>query len=45
MTLDDFDAAYGMAAARHPKGHVSTESFRNILDESQALELQRKGVI
>jgi len=44
MTLDDFDRIYAMAAQRHPKGLVCVESFRNVLDECQALELQNKDL-
>ena len=36
MTLDSFDQLYDTAAARHPKGQVSVESFRSILDECNA---------
>ena len=45
MTLDDFDRIYKMASQRHPSGLVTVESFRNVLDECQALELQRKEIV
>lgn len=32
-----FERLYDNAANRHPRGHVSVESFRHVLDESQAL--------
>ena len=44
MTLDSFDSIYALASQRHPKGHVSVESFRNILDEVQAVDMQQKGL-
>ncbi|XP_013406172.1 EF-hand domain-containing family member B-like [Lingula anatina] len=40
MTLDTFDDLWKMASQRHPKGHVSVESFRGVLDEIQAAQLQ-----
>lgn len=40
MTLDTFDTIYNQAAQRHPKGEVSVESFRGVLDEIQAAQLQ-----
>ena len=36
MTAETFDKIFAEAAARHPQGKVSVESFRNILDEIQA---------
>ncbi|KAK6165768.1 hypothetical protein SNE40_022627 [Patella caerulea] len=40
MTGQTYEDVYNMAASRHPKGHVSVESFRNILDELQESQLQ-----
>lgn len=45
MDYSMFDNLYGIAAARHPKGLVSVESFRNVLDECQAAVVQKKGDI
>lgn len=39
MTLQQFDEIYDEAARRHPKGTVSVESFRSILDEIRASEV------
>ena len=39
MTLDTFDRAYNLAASLHPKGHVSVETFRNVLDSAQAHQI------
>ena len=39
MTLQQFDEIYEEAAKRHPKGHVSVESFRGVLDEIRASEV------
>lgn len=37
MTGETFENFYDEAAKKHPKGFVSVESFRNVLDERQAL--------
>lgn len=39
MTLQQFDEIYDEAAKRHPRGVVSVESFRAILDEIRASEV------
>ena len=39
MTLQNFDDIYDEAAKRHPKGLVSVESFRSVLDEIRANEV------
>ncbi|XP_067933716.1 EF-hand domain-containing family member B-like [Watersipora subatra] len=39
MTLQEFDDIYDEAAKRHPKGNVSVEAFRGILDEIRAAEV------
>ena len=36
MTIDAFDQIYDRAASIHPRGLVSVEGFRNILDLMQA---------
>ena len=41
MDESSFDKIYELAATHHPKGHVSVESFRNILDRSQALAAEQ----
>ncbi|KAK3735039.1 hypothetical protein RRG08_001829 [Elysia crispata] len=43
MTGKQMENAYCMAAANHPKGHVSVEGFRNVLDEIQVEQI-RAGV-
>jgi len=40
MTLQQFDDLYDEASRRHPRGDVSVESFRNVLDEIRANELK-----
>ncbi|CAL1536314.1 unnamed protein product [Lymnaea stagnalis] len=40
MTGEDMDKAYKMAAQGHPKGHVSVESFRNLLDDIQVQQIK-----
>ena len=40
MTGQSLEDIYDAAARRHPKGFVSVESFRNILDELQANEVE-----
>ncbi|KAL3855117.1 hypothetical protein ACJMK2_014346 [Sinanodonta woodiana] len=42
MTGQTMEDLYRAAAAKHPKGHVSVESFRNILDEIQAVQVAEK---
>lgn len=42
MTGETFENFYKAAADKHPKGHVSVESFRNVLDELQAYDVQTK---
>lgn len=39
MTLQQFDDIYNEAAKRDPKGDVSVESFRSVLDEIRAAEV------
>ena len=39
MTLHQFDDIYDEAAKRDPKGDVSVESFRSVLDEIRAAEV------
>ncbi|KAK3083356.1 hypothetical protein FSP39_020708 [Pinctada imbricata] len=36
ITGEDFEQLYNTAASQHPKGHVSVESFRGVLDDAQA---------
>jgi hypothetical protein len=36
MTGQTFDEIWEVAASRHPRGEVSVESFRNVLDLCQA---------
>ena len=36
-----FERLYDNAANRHPKGHVCVESFRNVLDEAQAIGIEK----
>ena len=43
MTGEQMENAYRLAAANHPKGHVSVEAFRNVLDEIQVEQI-RAGV-
>jgi hypothetical protein len=40
MEDETFDRLYDNAANRHPKGHVSVEAMRNVLDEAQAIHMQ-----
>lgn len=42
MTGENFEELYNTAAAQHPKGHVSVESFRGVLDEIQAQKIATK---
>ena len=42
MTGETFENFYKAAADKHPKGHVSVESFRNVLDELQASDVESK---
>ena len=42
---DSFDKMYSLAASRHPQRHVSVESFRNVLDEFQAEQLQKTKIV
>ena len=42
MTGETFENFYKAAADKHPKGHVSVESFRSVLDELQAHDVQTK---
>lgn len=39
MTLQQFDEIYDEASKRHPKGDVSIEAFRAVLDEIRANEV------
>ncbi|XP_059165045.1 EF-hand domain-containing family member B-like [Physella acuta] len=43
LTGEELDKVYKMASQTHPKGHVSVESFRNILDEIQVRQI-RAGI-
>lgn len=43
MTGEEMEKAYKMAASIHPKGCVSVESFKNMLDETQVSQI-RAGV-
>lgn len=40
MTGETFEHFYDLAAKKHPKGFVSVESFRNVLDELQATKVE-----
>lgn len=40
MTGETLETLYKQVASEHPKGHVSVESFRNILDEILAAKVQ-----
>ena len=42
MTGETFENFYKAAADKHPKGHVSVESFRNVMDELQAYAVETK---
>jgi hypothetical protein len=42
MTGENFEELYKTAASRHPKGHVSVESFRSVLDDIQAQKIASK---
>lgn len=40
MTGETLENFYDMAAKKHPKGYVSVESFRGILDEEMATKVK-----
>lgn len=40
MTGETFENFYDIAAKKHPKGFVSVESFRNVLDELEATKVE-----
>ena len=42
MTGQTFEDFYDAAAKRHPKGFVSVESFRNVLDELQVGKVESR---
>lgn len=42
MTGENFEDLYNTAASQHPKGHVSVESFRGVLDDIQAQKIATK---
>ena len=44
MKPETFEELYQVASSRHPKGEVSVESFRNVLDECQAVSLEKAGI-
>ncbi|ELU02812.1 hypothetical protein CAPTEDRAFT_212959 [Capitella teleta] len=41
MEDETFDRLHDNAVNRHPKGHVSVEAMRNVLDEAQALHMEK----
>lgn len=45
LDYDTFDRLYDVAASRHPRGLVSVESFRGVLDEAQARSLKNTPVL
>lgn len=40
MTGEEMETAFKMASDCHPKGHVSVEGFRNVLDEIQVQRIK-----
>ena len=45
MTRETFDDVYKTAATLSDQGLVSIESFRNVLDEAQAINLKSCGIV
>ena len=40
MTGETFENFYNFAAKKHPKGFVSVESFRSVLDDLEARKVE-----
>ena len=45
LDYDTFDNLYQVAASKHPRGFVSVEGFRAVLDEAQATNLKKSAVL
>ena len=45
LDYDTFENLYQLAASRHPRGFVSVEGFRNVLDAAQATQLKKSDVL
>ena len=45
LDYDTFERLHQVAESRHPRGEVSVEAFRNVLDEAQAESLKKTPLL